>query len=148
MTLSSNGTVAARLSSDAASHLRTFVGQDVYDLSLSFAQWKRARSAPSVLRDSDYPYYGRIDWFPAEELFDGDHPSRPRERWLELVDDWLPHVRDSIIKMRDDPVAAEERRVQPSSMVFETDEYSHWAKFIDENQRTPQAQVAFGVRVT
>ena len=92
--------------------------------------------APSVLRDSDYPYYGRIDWFPAEELFDGDHPSRPRERWLELVDDWLPHVRDSIIKMRDDPVAAEERRVQPSSMVFETDEYSHWAKFIDENQRT------------
>ena len=260
MALSTNGTAAERLSSDAASHLRTFVGQDVYDLSLSFAQWKRARSellsrekkssapkayvtfqtaraavaaiarsarlppqqeqlflllarefeeersarwaahtephparerdprlfltalelcanapftdaepppharlpslevpsdgpeldltpltdlakvpttdAPSVLRDSDYPYYGRIDWFPAEELFDGDHPSRPRERWLELVDDWLPHVRDSIIKMRDDPVAAEERRVQPSSMVFETDEYSHWAKFIDENQRT------------
>ena len=44
MTLSTNGTVAERLSSDAASHLRTFVGQDVYDLSLSFAQWKRARS--------------------------------------------------------------------------------------------------------
>ena len=129
MALSTNGTVAERLSSDAASHLRTFVGQDVYDLSLSFAQWKRARSellnrekkssAPKA-----YVTFQTARAAVAAIARSARLPPQQEQLFLLLAREF---EEERSARWADDPVAAEERRVQPSSMVFETDEYSHWA---------------------
>ena len=90
---------------------------------------------PCPVLAADYEYHGPQGWFAAELLFDADHPSRPRERWNWLLSTWLPKVRDAIEAACRDPAGTPEARIKPSSVVFESSEYSNWASFQDKEGR-------------